>query len=163
MASRISSRFQLNRHFDYEEVMTAIAADLNEGEKPDYVLDLLKDPQQTLLLFKSEQSMKKFQAELNEEQRKEIAFEGERELSSIVRDFQQKEISVLCSYHLWEGLDIPQDALTRVIIYDLPFPPHDPLFDARRKHAENPFEEVDLPFMLLRLRQGVGTPYTDVE
>ena len=100
--------------------------------------------------------MKKFQAQLNEEQRKEIAFEGERELSSIVRDFQQKEISVLCSYHLWEGLDIPQDALTRVIIYDLPFPPHDPLFDARRKHAENPFEEVDLPFMLLRLRQGLG-------
>ena len=148
--------FSVESPFEYEEVMTAIAADLNEGEKPKYVLDVLNDHQQTLLLFKSEQSMKRFQAELNEEQRERIAFEGERELSSIVRDFQQKEISVLCSYHLWEGLDIPQDALTRVIIYDLPFPPNDPLFDARRKHAENPFEDVDLPFMLLRLRQGIG-------
>ncbi|WP_262173039.1 ATP-dependent DNA helicase [Saccharococcus sp. Marseille-Q5394] len=148
--------FSVESPFDYEEKMEVIAADLNIGEKPEYVMDLLKDGQQTLLLFKSEQSMKRFQAELNEEQRTGIAFEGERELSSIIRDFQQKEISVLCSYHLWEGLDIPQDALTRVIIYDLPFPPHDPLFDARRKHAENPFAEVDLPFMLLRLRQGAG-------
>ncbi|MFS0687871.1 ATP-dependent DNA helicase [Sporosarcina sp. 179-K 8C2 HS] len=148
--------FSVESPFDYEEKMEVIAADMDEGEKPKYVLDLLKDGQQTLLLFKSEQSMKRFQSALNEEQRKGIAFEGERELSSIVREFQQKEISVLCSYHLWEGLDIPQDALTRVIIYDLPFPPKDPLFDARRKHAEKPFEEVDLPFMLLRLRQGAG-------
>ncbi|HEX5564853.1 MAG TPA: ATP-dependent DNA helicase [Sporosarcina sp.] len=148
--------FSVESPFDYEEKMEVIAADLDEGEKPKYVLDLLQDDEQTLLLFKSEQSMKKFQAELDEEQRTGIAFEGERELSSIIREFQQKEISVLCSYHLWEGLDIPQDALTRVVIYDLPFPPHDPLFDARRKHAENPFEDVDLPFMLLRLRQGAG-------
>ncbi|WP_252503404.1 ATP-dependent DNA helicase [Sporosarcina sp. Marseille-Q4943] len=148
--------FSVESPFDYEEKMEVIAADMDAGEKPKYVLDLLQDGQQTLLLFKSEQSMKQFQSALNEEQRKGIAFEGERELSSIVREFQQKEISVLCSYHLWEGLDIPQDALTRVIIYDLPFPPKDPLFDARRKHAEKPFEEVDLPFMLLRLRQGAG-------
>ncbi|MCM3743057.1 ATP-dependent DNA helicase [Sporosarcina luteola] len=148
--------FSVESPFDYEEKMEVIAADMDAGEKPEYVMDLLKDGQQTLLLFKSEQSMKKFQTELTEEQRTGIAFEGERELSSIIRDFQQKEISVLCSHHLWEGLDIPQDALTRVIIYDLPFPPHDPLFDARRKHAENPFAEVDLPFMLLRLRQGAG-------
>ena len=85
-----------------------------------------------------------------------MSFEGERELSSIVKEFQQKKVQVLCSYHLWEGLDFPEDALTRVIIYDLPFPPSDPLFEARRKHANDPFEEVDLPFMLLRFRQGAG-------
>ena len=68
----------------------------------------------------------------------------------------KKKVPVLCSYHLWEGFDIPEDALTRVIIHDLPFPPSDPLFEARRKHAKDPFREVDLPFMLLRLRQGAG-------
>ncbi|WP_339250056.1 ATP-dependent DNA helicase [Sporosarcina sp. FSL W8-0480] len=141
--------------FDYEEVMDVIVADLEEGEKADYVLDLLKEKEQTLILFKSEQSMKEFKEKIGDGQ-KEIAFEGERELSSMIRDFQSKDISVLCSYHLWEGLDVPNDALTRVIIYDLPFPPQDPLFDARRKHAEHPFKEVDLPFMLLRLRQGAG-------
>ncbi|MDN4608698.1 ATP-dependent DNA helicase [Sporosarcina highlanderae] len=147
--------FSVESPFDYEEVMDVFVADLEEGEKADYVLDLLQEKQQTLMLFKSEQSMKEFKEKLGEGH-KEIAFEGERELSSMIRDFQQKEISVLCSYHLWEGLDVPNDALTRVIIYDLPFPPQDPLFDARRKHAENPFKEVDLPFMLLRLRQGAG-------
>lgn len=85
-----------------------------------------------------------------------IGFEGERELSSIVRDFQSKKLQILCSYNLWEGLDIPKDALTRVIIFDLPFPPVDPLFEAKRNYATDAFHEVDLPFMLLRYRQGIG-------
>lgn len=85
-----------------------------------------------------------------------IAFEGDRELSAIVRDFQQGDIQTLCSYHLWEGLDLPEEALTKVIIYDLPFPPNDPLFDMKRSVVENPYEEVELPFMQLRLRQGIG-------
>lgn len=148
--------FSVESPFDYEEVMDVIVATVDEGQKARHALELLEDEQQTLLLFKSEQSMRQFQNELSDEQKKGIAFEGDRELSAIIRDFQQKDISVLCSYHLWEGLDIPQDALTRVLIYDLPFPPNDPLFDARRKHSDNPFEEVDLPFMLLRLRQGAG-------
>lgn len=148
--------FSVESPFDYEEVMDVIVTTVDEGQKARHALELLEDEQQTLLLFKSEQSMRQFQNELSDGQKKGIAFEGDRELSAIIRDFQQKDISVLCSYHLWEGLDIPQDALTRVVIYDLPFPPNDPLFDARRKHSENPFEEVDLPFMLLRLRQGAG-------
>lgn len=148
--------FSVESPFDYEEAMEVFLADVEPGGKTRYVENALQDEQQTLILFKSEQSMLQFQQELSDEHKKKVAFEGDRELSAIIRDFQQKEVSVLCSYHLWEGLDIPQDALTRVIIYDLPFPPQDPLFNARRKHAENPFEEVDLPFMLLRLRQGAG-------
>ena len=130
--------------------------DVDADKKADQALELLADEEQTLILFKSEKSMKQFKAQVPAEWQERIAFEGERELSSIVRDFQQKQVPVLCSYHLWEGLDIPQDALTRVIIYDLPLPPSDPLFDAKRKHAADPFREVDLPFMLLRLRQGAG-------
>ena len=53
-------------------------------------------------------------------------------------------------------MDLPEEALKRVIIYDLPFPPSDPLFDAKREFSNNPFEEVELPFMLLRLQQGIG-------
>ena len=77
-----------------------------------------------------------------------------QQLSVISKRVQLKH---LCSYHLWEGLDLPEEALTRVIIYDLPFPPHDPLFDAKRSFAEDPFEEVELPFMLLRLTTRNGT------
>ena len=148
--------FSVNSPFDYEEVMEVLATDVDEGCKTERVLEILEDDKQTLILFKSEYAMKQFEAELPGKWLGKIAFEGERELSSMVRDFQECKVSVLCSYHLWEGLDIPQEALTRVIIHDLPFPPNDPLFDAKRKHANDPFNEVDLPFMLLRLRQGAG-------
>lgn len=148
--------FSVESPFDYEEVMEVFATDVEAGGKAKRALELLEDGEQTLILFKSERAMNHFKERVPAEWKDRIAFEGERELSSIVRDFQQKKVPVLCSYHLWEGLDIPQDALTRVIIYDLPLPPSDPLFDARRQHAKNPFLEVDLPFMLLRLRQGAG-------
>jgi len=142
--------------FDYDEVMKVYGHELEASEKAAKVVELIEDGEQTLILFKSEFAMKQFKSQVPHELQGSIAFEGERELSSIVRDFQQKRVQVLCSYNLWEGLDIPQDALTRVIIHDLPFPPKDPLFDARRQHAVDAFREVDLPFMLLRLRQGAG-------
>ncbi|MCY7932370.1 helicase C-terminal domain-containing protein, partial [Bacillus inaquosorum] len=75
----------------------------------------------------------------------------------LVEKFQEEEETVLCSVHLWEGLDIPGDALKNVTIWSLPFPPHDPVFTAKRNGAKkDPFEEVDLPYMLLRVRQGIG-------
>jgi ATP-dependent DNA helicase DinG len=43
-----------------------------------------------------------------------------------------------------------------VIIWALPFPPNDPVYTAMRKGSDSPFEKVDLPYMLLRLRQGIG-------
>src|SRR5690606_24027401 len=85
-----------------------------------------------------------------------IEFEGDRELSTVVKDFQKGKFQVLCSYHLWEGLDLPKEALTQVIIVDLPFPPQDPVFEAKRKFSSNPLEEIDLPFMQLRIQQGIG-------
>lgn len=38
----------------------------------------------------------------------------------------------------------------------MPFPPNDPVYKSKRENVENPFLEVDLPYMVLRLRQGVG-------
>ena len=43
-----------------------------------------------------------------------------------------------------------------MIVTSLPFPPNDPVFAAKRDHSNDPFSEVDLPYMLLRLRQGIG-------
>lgn len=148
--------FSVPSPFDYEEVMKVYLHDLKQAEKVSKVEKLLQDGQKTLILFKSKQSMLTFKSKLSMMSKLTIAFEGDRELSAIIRDFQEGTVKTLCSYHLWEGLDLPEEALTRVIIYDLPFPPHDPLFDAKRAFAENPFEEVELPFMQLRLQQGIG-------
>jgi ATP-dependent DNA helicase DinG len=85
-----------------------------------------------------------------------LLFEGDAEISTLVSRFQNEEQSVLCSVNLWEGLDIPGRALENVILFTLPFPPNDPVFAAKREEASNSFTEVDLPYMLLRLRQGIG-------
>ncbi|SOC19771.1 ATP-dependent DNA helicase DinG [Ureibacillus xyleni] len=148
--------FSVPSPFDYEDVMKIYLHELAQDEKVAKVEQLLKEDKQTLILFKSKQAMLQFKSKLSMMARLTVAFEGDRELSAIVRDFQEGTVKTLCSYHLWEGLDLPEEALTRVIIFDLPFPPHDPLFDAKRSFSENPFEEVELPFMQLRLQQGMG-------
>lgn len=148
--------FSVASPFDYDEVMQIVLHHLTQQEKVHRVEQLLEEGKQTLILFKSKQAMTNFKTQINERFTAKIGFEGDRELSSIVRDFQQGKLQVFCSYHLWEGLDLPEESLTRVIIFDLPFPPHDPLFDAKRAFAANPFQDVELPFMLLRLQQGMG-------
>ncbi len=61
----------------------------------------------------------------------------------------------------WEGVDIPGDALSLVIIDKLPFAPYrDPVYQRReqrvREAGGNPFMEVSLPEAALMLKQGVG-------
>lgn len=148
--------FSVPSPFDYDEVMKIYLHELTPQEKVERVEKLLRDGEKTLILFKSKQAMVDFKSKISMMSRLTMAFEGDRELSAIIRDFQDGTIKTLCSYHLWEGLDLPEEALTRVVIFDLPFPPHDPLFDAKRMFAEDSFEEVELPFMQLRLQQGMG-------
>lgn len=61
----------------------------------------------------------------------------------------------------WEGVDIPGDTLSLVIIDKLPFAPYrDPVYRQReqrvREAGGNPFMEVSLPEATLTLKQGVG-------
>lgn len=147
--------FSVPSPFDYEEVMSIYAHHAG-SEKEQTVANILQKQEQTLLLFKSKFDMLQFKQFAETKGLKGMAFEGIRELSTLVKEFQDGEYHTLCSYHLWEGLDLPGEALTRVIIFDLPFPPNDPIFEARRKFAADSFQDVDLPYMLLRLQQGIG-------
>jgi len=57
----------------------------------------------------------------------------------------------------WEGIDIPGDALSCVVIAKLPFPvPTDPLVQARAQRVADPFAQLALPEAVLRLKQGFG-------
>lgn len=62
---------------------------------------------------------------------------------------------------LWEGVDVPGEALSAVIITRLPFGvPTDPLSVARaqlmRKRGQDPFWEMALPEAIITFRQGFG-------
>ncbi|MGU3472686.1 ATP-dependent DNA helicase [Paenibacillus sp. D51F] len=112
-----------------------------------------------LLLFPSRKQLESFRdwaAGAPEMKEYRMHFEGTAEISSLITAFQQDEESVLCAHTLWEGLDVPGPSLSLVVVWDLPWPPRDPVFNARRQAAESAFEEIEVPFMQLRLRQGVG-------
>ncbi|GKW44700.1 ATP-dependent DNA helicase [Planococcus sp. NCCP-2050] len=148
--------FSVPSPFEYEEVMEIVKHPLQQTDKFERVYDLFSSGDQTLVLFKSKIDMEHFKQSLPLDHQYAIEFEGDRELSTVVKEFQEGKFQVLCSYHLWEGLDLPGEALTKVIIVDLPFPPKDPVYEAKRNFSLNPLEEIDLPFMQLRIQQGIG-------
>lgn len=151
--------FTVDSPYDYEEQMKVYIHQIEEKEaKEEAAIRAIKESGgKTLILFPSFEELLSFKRRTAQESFSfPVYFEGDEEISTIVEKFQTVEESVLCSVHLWEGLDIPGDPLQNVIIWSLPFPPHDPVFEAKRSGVENAFREVDLPYMLLRLRQGIG-------
>ncbi|MHB1418051.1 MAG: ATP-dependent DNA helicase [Bacillota bacterium] len=69
--------------------------------------------------------------------------------------------TLLATGAFWEGIDVVGPSLSLLILDKLPFPsPGDPLTKVRRERLEkqglDSFENLALPEMLLRLRQGSG-------
>ncbi|WP_075982082.1 ATP-dependent DNA helicase [Bacillus massilinigeriensis] len=152
--------FSVASPFDYDANMVIKMPSFikeNQESKMEYTLNQLKHTGgRGLVLFSNRDDLYQFKSYVQGKADFPIYFEGDAEISTIVSQFQNEEASVLCSIHLWEGLDIPGSSLQNVIIFSLPFPPDDPVFEAKREGHDQPFIEVDLPYMLLRLRQGVG-------
>ncbi len=77
--------------------------------------------------------------------------------------FRQTPHSVLlATKSFWEGVDLPGDDLSLVVLDKLPFPtPSDPLHEARTKALEeieegSSFRKYMIPLMTLSLKQGFG-------
>jgi DNA polymerase-3 subunit epsilon/ATP-dependent DNA helicase DinG len=76
----------------------------------------------------------------------------------LLREFRTGRKSVLLGTGtFWEGIDLPGEILSCLIIVRLPFAvPTDPLVAARSRAYENPFREYTIPDAVLRFRQGFG-------
>ena len=76
----------------------------------------------------------------------------------LLAQFQEDPRSILLgSSSFWEGIDVPGDALSCVVIVRLPFRvPSDPLQRARSAMLADPFGQLALPEAVLRLKQGFG-------
>jgi DNA polymerase-3 subunit epsilon/ATP-dependent DNA helicase DinG len=78
--------------------------------------------------------------------------------NALLESFKSSERAVLLGTRsFWEGVDIPGEALSVLVIVKLPFDvPSDPLIAARAETFEDPFNEYHLPEAILRFRQGFG-------
>ncbi len=76
----------------------------------------------------------------------------------LLREFRHSERAVLLGTRtFWEGIDLPGEQLSVLIIARLPFAvPSDPLVAARSQEFENPFHDYTVPDAILRFRQGFG-------
>jgi ATP-dependent DNA helicase DinG len=78
--------------------------------------------------------------------------------NALLESFKSSERAILLGTRsFWEGVDIPGEALSVLVIVKLPFAvPSDPLVAARSETFEDPFNEYHLPEAILRFRQGFG-------
>jgi ATP-dependent DNA helicase DinG len=78
--------------------------------------------------------------------------------NTLLETFRESEKAVLLGTRaFWEGVDIPGEALSVLVIVKLPFDvPSDPIIAARSETFEDPFNEYQLPEAILRFRQGFG-------
>lgn len=80
----------------------------------------------------------------------------------LLKSFRQFNNAVLFGTNsFWEGVDVPGEALSAVIVVRLPFTsPDEPVFKAKAAKLTavgvNPFSEFALPEAVMRLRQGFG-------
>jgi DNA polymerase-3 subunit epsilon/ATP-dependent DNA helicase DinG len=77
---------------------------------------------------------------------------------ALLETFRTSERAVLLGTRaFWEGVDVPGEALSSLMIVKLPFDvPSDPVIAARSETFEDPFYSYQLPEAILRFRQGFG-------
>ena len=91
-----------------------------------------------------------------------ILRQGDAPRARLLDQFRASSGAVLlATSSFWEGVDVPGEALSLVIIDKLPFePPDDPVFAARaeacREAGGRPFVDLYVPQAVLALEQGVG-------
>lgn len=82
--------------------------------------------------------------------------------SRLKKNFQTFEQSILLgTSSFWEGVDIPGDDLSCLVIVRLPFqPPNHPVYEAKAEDlkvkGKNAFFELALPQAVIRFKQGFG-------
>ncbi|MHB8917801.1 MAG: ATP-dependent DNA helicase [Desulfocucumaceae bacterium] len=164
------SSSSVDSSFDYEkQVLVYLPKRLPSGDQENWfpkalrrLVSLLRLTKgRALVLTKAPSDVRKIRMGLKDYRLPfEFLWEDSADRGYLVRRFRKEVSSVLVGSGFWEGIDLPGETLTLLVIWQLPFPPQDPLIEARRREVQeqglDPVTAVDYPEMGLRLKQGCG-------
>ncbi len=167
-----ASELALDSPFDYEVCsLLCLPTDMPEPNQPGYqttlsqVLLMLGQIMggRTLALFTSYQSLNavyhQIRGPLGQAGITVLGqgLDGERHQLMARFRAPDRPTVLLGTRSFWEGIDVPGEALSCLVITRLPFDvPTDPVFAARSETFESPFFQYAVPLAVLRFRQGFG-------
>lgn len=166
---------QLGSPFDYEKNVTLyLEADMPDPNSEDFIPAaaeaikkyLIKTDGRAFVLFTSYSMLKKMAECLEDflaDSDMELLVQGAGiDRGALLDQFKKDERSVLFGTDsFWQGVDVPGETLSNVIIVKLPFAvPNHPLtkgrIDQLRAQGGNPFFDYQLPSAIIKFKQGFG-------
>jgi DNA polymerase-3 subunit epsilon/ATP-dependent DNA helicase DinG len=166
-----ADEMQLGSPYDYESAaLLYIANDIPEPNANGYQQQLDRALVATakatggrmLVLFTSYAALKKTAQSITGPLAREDIYVYEQgdgaSPNALLESFKATDRAVLLGTRsFWEGVDVPGESLSVVVLTKLPFDvPTDPLIAARSEMYEDSFQEYYLPEAILKFRQGFG-------
>lgn len=113
-----------------------------------------------MVLFTSYKTLKKVYGIIKPKLKEYDLILMSRGKSNAINEFKKTQNGVLfATGSAWEGVNIPGDLLSHLIVVKLPFPIPDPISEYERMMypvMEDFIDAIAVPQMLIKLRQGVG-------
>jgi ATP-dependent DNA helicase DinG len=158
-------------HFDYQkQVLLYVPQRLPDPRTPAFtgaaaeeITRILEHSQgRAFVLFTSYQQMRLVYDRVSLDIDYPTLLQGTGPRTALLEEFRKTPNCVLfATASFWQGVDVPGEQLSCVIIDKLPFAvPSDPVVDARirniREEGGNPFYDYQIPQAALALKQGFG-------
>jgi ATP-dependent DNA helicase DinG len=123
---------------------------------------LRKTRGRALFLFTSYRNLYELHRQLKDLLPYPLLVQGQKAKRTLLAEFKEKVDSVLfATSSFWQGIDVPGEALSCLLIDKLPFEvPDDPVTAARMEfvtaQGRNSFYQYQVPRAVIQLKQGVG-------